>query len=140
MVEPAAAPAQPVTASPALNLVSVVIPAWNEAETMPELVRRIRETLAPLTRDSEILVVVPSPDDPTAAAARACGARVLVQMRPGYGGALKEGLLASRGEYVVTMDADLSHPPEAIAQILAHRGDAEVVIASRYVLGGSAQM
>jgi ubiquinone/menaquinone biosynthesis C-methylase UbiE len=38
------------------------------------------------------------------------------------------------------MDADLSHPPEAIAQIMARRGEAEVVIASRYVAGASAQM
>jgi len=141
MVESVApTPAEPTPAIPPLELVSVVIPAWNEAETMPELIRRIRETLESLARASEILVVVPSPDDPTAAAARECGARVVVQMRPGYGGALKEGLLASRGEYVITMDADLSHPPEAIAEILAHRGDAEVVIASRYITGGTAQM
>jgi dolichol-phosphate mannosyltransferase len=131
---------KPAAEAPALGLVSVVIPAWNEAETMPELLHRVRAVLEPLAREIEILIVVPSPEDPTAEAARAGGAEVIVQMRPGYGGALREGLLASRGEYVVTMDADLSHPPEAIAQILAHRGDAEVVIASRYVAGGSARM
>jgi SAM-dependent methyltransferase len=48
--------------------------------------------------------------------------------------------LASRGDYVVTLNADLSHPPESIAQIMAHRADAEVVIASRYIAGGSARM
>jgi len=139
--EAAPVAAESAAERPVLNLVSVVIPAWNEAETMPELVRRVRATLDPLAGDTEILVVVPSPSDPTAEAARECGARVLVQKRPGYGGALKEGLLAARGDYVVTMDADLSHPPEAIAEILRHRDDAEVVIASRYVAGGSsAQM
>jgi len=130
----------PAPRAPAVGLVSVVIPAWNEAETMPELLGRIRAVLEPLAREIEILVVVPAPEDPTAEAARAGGAEVIVQMRPGYGGALKEGLLASRGEYVITMDADLSHPPEAIPQLLAHRDDAEVVIASRYVAGGSAKM
>jgi dolichol-phosphate mannosyltransferase len=130
----------PVPKAPAVGLVSVVIPAWNEAETMPELLGRIRAALEPLAREIEILVVVPAPEDPTAEAARAGGAEVIVQMRPGYGGALKEGLLASRGEYVITMDADLSHPPEAIPQLLAHRDDAEVVIASRYVAGASAKM
>jgi len=137
------APTPPLTLipeAPAVDLVSVVIPAWNEAETMPELLRRIRAVLEPLARATEILIVVTAPDDRTAEAARAGGAEVVVQKRPGYGGALKEGLLASRGEYVITMDADLSHPPEAIAQILAHRNEAEVVIASRYVAGGSAQM
>jgi dolichol-phosphate mannosyltransferase len=133
-------PSKPAPETAPLGLVSVVIPAWNEAETMPGLLRQIRAVLEPLAREVEILVVVPSPEDPTADAARAGGAEVIVQMRPGYGGALKEGLLASRGEYVITMDADLSHPPEAIPQLLAHRHDAEVVIASRYVAGGSAKM
>jgi dolichol-phosphate mannosyltransferase len=134
------ASSSPVPKAPAVGLVSVVIPAWNEAETMQELLGRIRAALEPLAREIEILVVVPAPEDAAAEAARAGGAEVLVQMRPGYGGALKEGLLASRGEYVITMDADLSHPPEAIPQLMAHRDDAEVVIASRYVAGGSAKM
>jgi dolichol-phosphate mannosyltransferase len=118
----------------------VVIPAWNEAATMEELLRRLRAVLEPRARWLEILVIVPTPDDPTGAPARAGGARVLAQMRPGYGGALKEGLLAARGDYVVTLDADLSHPPETIAELLEHRDRAEVVIASRYVAGGSADM
>ena len=117
------------------RLVSVVIPAWNEAETMAELLARLRAVLEPRAQASEILVVVPSPDDPTAAVAEAGGARVLVQGSPGYGGALREGLHAAAGDYVVTMDADLSHPPETIANLLARREDAEVVIASRYVEG-----
>ena len=107
---------------------------------MAELLARLRAVLEPRAQASEILVVVPSPDDPTAAVAEAGGARVLVQGSPGYGGALREGLHAAAGDYVVTMDADLSHPPETIASLLARREDAEVVVASRYVEGGSAQM
>lgn len=122
------------------GLVSVVMPAWNEAETMPELLRRIRAALAPITSQIEIIVVVPSPDDPTGEVAEKSGARVLVQKRPGYGGALKEGLSAARGNLVVTMDADLSHPPEQIPRLLAHRDQAEVIIGSRYVAGASAQL
>ncbi len=122
----------------AVGCVSVVIPAAGEAETMPELLRRVRAVLEPRAKEAEIVVVIPSPEDPTGRAAESGGARVLVQKRPGYGGALKEGLLAARGNYVITMDADLSHPPETIADLLLHRDDAEVVIASRYVEGGSA--
>jgi dolichol-phosphate mannosyltransferase len=118
------------------DLVSVVIPASQEAGTLPELLRRVRAALRPHARSIEIIVVVPSPEDPGAEIARADGATVIVQMRPGYGGALKEGLIAARGDYVITLDADLSHPPEAIADIMAHREDAGVVIASRYVAGG----
>lgn len=123
-----------------IERVSVVIPAWEEAATIPELCGRLRRVLEPRVKELEILVVVPSPTDPTAAAAEAEGVRVLAQKRPGYGGALKEGLAATSGAYVVTMDADLSHPPETIADLLDHRDEAEVVIASRYVVGGSARM
>ena len=122
----------------AVGLVSVVIPAWNEAETMEELLGRVRTALVPFAENVQIVVVVPNPEDPSGDAARAGGAEVIVQKRPGYGGALKEGFLATRGDYVITMDADLSHPPEAIHEIMTHRDEAEVVIGSRYVVGGSA--
>ncbi|MCP5044638.1 MAG: glycosyltransferase [bacterium] len=122
------------------GLVSVVMPAWNEAPTMPELLQRIRSSLDSVADKVQIIVIVPTPHDATAVAAREGGAEVIVQKRPGYGGALKEGLLAARGEYVVTMDADLSHPPESIREIFSHRHEAEIIIGSRWVEGGSADM
>lgn len=136
--EPGAAKSDEASIFP--GLVSVVMPAWDEASTMPELLRRIRATLDGVVAKLEILVIVPSAADETAAAARAGGAEVIIQKRPGYGGALKEGLLAARGEFVVTMDADLSHPPESIPGIFAQRNQAEVIIGSRWVEGGSAEM
>jgi glycosyltransferase involved in cell wall biosynthesis len=112
------------------GFVSVVVPAADEEENVPTL-------LAELHRLLELIVVVPTPEDPTGEAARRAGAEVLVQKQPGYGGALKEGLLAASGEYVITMDADLSHPPEKILDLLAHRNDAELVVCSRYAQGAS---
>lgn len=50
-----------------------------------------------------------------------------------------DGLRAARGERLVVMDADLSHPPEAIPQLLAGLDDHEMVIGSRYVPGGQTQ-
>jgi glycosyltransferase involved in cell wall biosynthesis len=125
---------------PKAHFVSVVIPAADEATNLPFLLDRINAVLVPRTINREIIVVVPNPEDPTSDAALSGGARVLVQRRPGYGGALKEGILAAQGDYIVTMDADLSHPPEAIADLLEHRNDAEVVVCSRYVKGGTARM
>lgn len=135
--EAAAAPEPNISA---VDLVSVVIPAWNEASTMEVLLAGIHSVLESRARKVEIVVVVPAPDDPTVEPARAGGANVIAQKRPGYGGALREGLVAASGDYVITMDADLSHPPETIADLFEHRDDAEVVIASRYVPGGSADM
>jgi glycosyltransferase involved in cell wall biosynthesis len=118
--------------------VSVVIPAADEAANIGGVLERVHETLRRSNGPYEVLVVIPRPDDPTGAVAEKLGARVLAQKRPGYGGALKEGLLAARGEYVVTLDGDGSHPPEMIADLLKRRLDAEVVVCSRYVEGGSA--
>lgn len=131
-------PAPPVPSKP--RFVSVVVPCADEAENVGELTRRIHEVLSRACDEYEIIVVVPGPDDPTGPAAAAAGARVLHQKRPGYGGALKEGLLAARGDWVVTMDGDLSHPPEQIEELLARRHDAEVVVCSRYVPGASAEV
>jgi glycosyltransferase involved in cell wall biosynthesis len=125
-------------ADPRPEFVSAVVPAADEAGNIPALLEGLRRVLGEHSQHHEIIIVVPTPEDPTGGAARADGATVLVQKRPGYGGALKEGILAARGDYIVTLDADLSHPPEKIADLLKHRDDAEVIVCSRYVVGASA--
>jgi len=60
--------------------------------------------------------------------------------RKQYGEALLAGFAASSGAFIVTMDADLSHPPQFIDTIWHYREKADLVIASRYVAGGSARM
>jgi len=57
-----------------------------------------------------------------------------------YGLALRRGFAEAAGEYVLTMDADLSHPPEVIEQLWSHRMQADLTIASRYAPGGRADM
>jgi len=130
---------QPEATESLASSVSVVIPAADEAENIPSLLERLEKVLHAHARKHEIIVVVPSPEDPTCAAARERGARVVIQKRPGYGGALKEGILAAQFDYVVTMDADLSHPPEKIEDLLRHRDEAEVIVCSRYITGASAE-
>src|SRR6266852_6049339 len=58
----------------------------------------------------------------------------------GYGGALRTGFGQAQGEYILTLDADGSHDPSFLAAIWAARNGVEVVIASRYVDGGAAEM
>jgi dolichol-phosphate mannosyltransferase len=58
----------------------------------------------------------------------------------GYGGALRTGFDHAQGEYIVTLDADGSHDPSFLSGIWAARNGVEVVIASRYVDGGAAEM
>jgi SAM-dependent methyltransferase len=72
-------------------------------------------------------------------AAAAHGARVVV-VSAGYGAALTTGFANAAGDYILTMDADLSHPPDFIERLWAEREEADVTIASRYVPGGAADM
>jgi len=119
---------------------SVVIPAWNEADNLARLLPQLHVVLSELGVEHEIIVVDNHSLDATADVCTAEGATLVQQTEPGYGGALWAGFDRASGQYVVTMDADLSHVPDFIPTMWGRRFDAEVVIASRYVEGGSADM
>jgi dolichol-phosphate mannosyltransferase len=119
---------------------SVVIPVWNERENLEHLLPTVHGVLLRLGAPAEIIVVDGGSADGSAEAARRHGARVIQQTERGYGGALLAGFAAAQGRYLLTMDADLSHPPVFIEEFWRRRDEAEVLIASRYVPGGKAQM
>jgi dolichol-phosphate mannosyltransferase len=125
-------------------LLSVVVPTRNEELNVGPLLDRLRSTLA--GTDHEILFVDDSDDrTPAAIAAAATGdPRVAVVHRVGgerTGGlstAVVTGIRRTRGELVCVMDGDLQHAPEEIPSMLAAARDgADVVVASRYVRGGT---
>ncbi|HJU27892.1 MAG TPA: methyltransferase domain-containing protein, partial [Candidatus Binataceae bacterium] len=66
------------------------------------------------------------------------GARVLPERRRGYAGALETGIAEATGDYLLTLDADLSHEPDFVAKLWRARNQADIVIASRYTRGGVA--
>lgn len=119
---------------------TILIPAMNEEENLRALLPSLREVAGRCTPRYEILVVDGGSTDGTAEAAAAAGARVITQSRKGYGGALHAGFADARGDHVLTMDADLSHPPLFVQTLWRNRARAELVIASRYVAGGGADM
>lgn len=119
---------------------TLIIPALNEAGNIGELVRRARGVMDRLAIRYEILVLDGKSVDATCAEAEAAGARALQHPGSGYGAAIRHGFGQARGEYLITMDSDLSHEPEFIESLWANRRQADVVIASRYVPGGSADM
>ncbi|GAA4624899.1 glycosyltransferase [Cellulomonas oligotrophica] len=128
------------------RLVTVVVPTYNEAPNMPELVRRVGAAVQGL--DAELLVVDDSSDD-TADVVRSLAptagypVRVLHRDEPvgGLGGAVTAGFAASDAQWCLVMDGDLQHPPELIPTMLERAAEpgVDVVVASRYIEDGSSE-
>ncbi len=122
--------------------VLVVLPTYNESSNIERVLRRIRAALPEAT----VLVVDDGSPDGTAEMAEKLGAElgaVDVLRRPsksGLGGAYRDGFrwgMARGFDACVEMDADLSHDPEALPQVVEPlRQGYEVVIGSRYIPGG----
>ena len=119
---------------------SVIIPALNEAASIGELISRVYKRLLGIGVTLEVVVVDGGSTDGTAQRAADAGAIVVRQPGRGYADALVTGFQKSTGRYLITMDADYSHDPDFLEVLWRRRDDAEVVIASRYVLGGYADM
>jgi glycosyltransferase involved in cell wall biosynthesis len=108
-------------------LVSVVMPLYNEAKTLPELLRRlgtVADDLSPAYDFEFVGVDDGSADDTLQVAERLAQADarlVLVVLRRNYGqtAALQAGFDRARGDVIVSMDADLQHFPEDIPRLLA---------------------
>lgn len=117
---------------------SIILAAYREGENLALLLPAISAVAQEITPSWEVLVVdTQLPTDDTPAVCAANGVRHIAR-RGGndYGDAIRTGISESRGDYVVIMDADGSHNPDFIRRLWAARNDADLVIASRYVVGG----
>ena len=119
---------------------SVLIPALDEGPNLAILLPWLNRILDELQVSYEVIVITKEDDSQTISAAAVGGAEVLTQVSNGYGGALIDGLKRSRGEFVLTLDADLSHRPDFVRRMWDSRSAADITIASRYVPGGTATM
>ncbi len=122
-------------------MISVVIPTYNESENIEDLIRDIGEILE--KEEYEILVVDDSSPDRTAEKVESLqdefeNLRLIRRDgKSGIGSAYKEGFSQVKGDIVVQMDADFSHPPEKIPELVSavEEGN-DIAVGSRYVEGG----
>ena len=127
---------------------SIVIPAYNEAQRLPATLASIAATLGPSStwRPYEVVVVDDASGDATAAAAAAVvlpGGRMRVlknRRNRGKGGSIRRGMAAARGRRLLFTDADLSTPLTALERLNAEiEAGADVAIGSRAVPGAELQ-
>jgi len=124
---------------------SIIVPTFNEAPNVAELVRRVTAAVDGI--DAEIVFVDDSTDTTPdvvreVAASAALPVRLIHRDVPsgGLGGAVLEGFEAAGADACLVLDGDLQHPPEKIPDLWRRYqdGDVDVVIASRYAGGGTA--
>jgi len=124
------------------NSVSIIVPTLNEEENILPLVSEIAACAVPFR---EILFIDDHSTDATCDRIRAVAASRPIRLieqdgaGPGLATAIMLGARAARGEILLVMDADLSHPPDRIENLVAplFAGTADLVVGSRYVKGGS---
>ncbi len=129
-----------VTMKPELPDISVVIPVLNERENLERLLPLLKDVLDEMGLTAEIIVADGSSLDGSREIAEQYGASVVRQQERGFGGGLLAGFTAATAPYIVTMDADLSHRPIFLQSFWEQREKAELLIASRFVEGGRADM
>lgn len=122
--------------------VTVVVPTYKEAENLPHLIDRLGKVRQEHGLDLDVLIM---DDDSRDGSAELIAARpedwvkIVVRITDrGLSPSVLDGMKRATGDILICMDADLSHPPEAIPQML-HKLEqgADFVIGSRYVQGGS---
>jgi len=126
------------------NKITVVIPTYKEVGNIEQIARRTHAALEARGMSHDILFVDDDSQDGSAELCARLAAelplRIIVRTEErGLSTAVIRGIHEATGDHVVVMDADLSHPPEKIPDMVAllESGEADFVVGSRYVEGGS---
>ncbi|MCZ6616690.1 MAG: glycosyltransferase [Gammaproteobacteria bacterium] len=116
-----------------------MIPSFSEADNLAVLLPELGRVSRALTERVEIIVVdTMEPTDNTEEVCRKFGVRcVRRQTSDNYGDAIRTGISETSGTYVIMMDADGSHSADFIRKLWNKREDADIIIASRFMPGGS---
>jgi dolichol-phosphate mannosyltransferase len=142
-------PRQEEMVKPRKAKLSIVVPTYNESQNIVRILDSIAETLSPYTA-AEIIVVDDNSPDGTAEIANLHAKNIsndkklyveIIRRESKFGlsSAIIAGIQSATGDLLVVMDGDFSHPPQVIPSIIEGLQDSncDIVIASRYIKGGS---
>lgn len=115
-----------------MQSLSVVIPAFNEQESIRRVVAGIRDQLNSAGVEHEVIVVVDGATDNTASEASAVADRVIEHpQQRGYGRSLKSGILAAKHELVAIIDADGTYPANRLPDLMCEAQRYDMVVGAR---------
>jgi dolichol-phosphate mannosyltransferase len=121
-------------------MISVIMPTFNEAGNLPELIQRTQKTLK---KDFEIIVVDDNSPDGTGEVVKMMQRErpwlrlVVRENERGLPSAIKRGIKEARGQIVAWLDCGLDMPPEKIGEMMTSIPDWDIVIGSTFVKGAS---
>ncbi|MBI3622614.1 glycosyltransferase family 2 protein [Candidatus Pacearchaeota archaeon] len=128
---------------------SVIVPTYNESKNIVGILDSLRKHL-PIDTDTEIIVVDDNSPDGTGNIVEEYAKNskkentqsvqvIHRKTKRGLSSAILAGINYAKGESVVVMDSDFSHPPQTIPKMIEelHKSECDIVVASRYVNGGS---
>jgi len=120
---------------------SIILPSYLEEENLRLLLPRIKKIADEITDHFEIIVVdTQFPMDGTPQACKEFNVIYLNRIGGNtYGDAIRSGISKAKGKYIIFMDADGSHHPEFIKNLYNEKEQNDVVIASRYIEGGTTE-
>lgn len=141
-------PSQGELLEPEKVALSIIIPTYNESQNIAKILQAIKTSVSSQVA-TEVIVVDDNSPDGTAEVVAEFGSlvsddsiRIQVVRRPsklGLSSAILTGVQSSRGEIVLVMDGDFSHPPQTIPHMVDALQDpaCDIVVASRYISGGN---
>jgi dolichol-phosphate mannosyltransferase len=118
---------------------SIIIPSYLEEENLRLILPRLKNELTAIGDPFEILVIdtIQAMDNTINVCILNNVTYIPREIGDYYGDAIRTGIKFAKGEYTVIMDADGSHSPEFVQKLYHYKNDYDIVIASRYIEGGS---